>query len=403
MQNICELPIHLCSRKRAPVALPVLASLLLAAISSPSQTSSVVKDANVYNRAVLLVGNDKLEVAIVKQGGSMLRIQIQGDPQGISPFGNPELVPGVPDNRKLNGPMVGHFVCVDGFGSPSKEEAAAGLAMHGEAYLQPWKLVSAEKQAGVATVKFTVDLPKFQETFARSLQMVDGENVIYIDSELTSDTAFDRTANWGEHPFLFPPFVERENTVVDVSGARSQTRTYPANTRPPTLLQQSQDFTWPNAPGAGGAVFDMRETPAGLNGTGHTTTLMDPAHPLAWVTILNKARHYLLGYVFRREEYPWVQNYMQYTGGWIGRGVEFATQPFDLPHRDMVELSRMFDSPVYRWLPAKSKIATRFLLFYAKSPEGMTRVDDVRLENGMLIVEDRASEKKMTLAASRPL
>jgi len=258
--------------------------------------------------------------------------------------------------------MVGHFVCVDGFGSPSKEEAAAGLAMHGEAYLQPWKLVSAEKQAGVATVKFAVDLPKFQETFARSLQIVDGENVLYIDSELTSDTAFDRTANWGEHPFLFPPFVERGNTVVDVSGARSRTRTY-----------------------------------------GHTATLMDPARPLAWVTVLNKARHYLLGYVFRHEEYPWVQNYMQYTGVWIGRGVEFATQPFDLPHRDMVELNRMFDSPVYRWLPAKSKIATRFLLFYAKSPEGMTRVDDVRLENGMLIVEDRGSGKTMTLAASRPL
>ena len=106
MQNTYELPIHDCSRKRAAIALPVLASLLLAAISSPSQTSSVAKDANVYNRAVLLVGNDKLEVAIVKQGGSMLRIQIQGDPEGISPFGNPELVPGVPDNRKLNGQKV---------------------------------------------------------------------------------------------------------------------------------------------------------------------------------------------------------------------------------------------------------------------------------------------------------
>jgi hypothetical protein len=33
----------------------------------------------------------------------------------------------------------------------------------------------------------------------------------------------------------------------------------------------------------------------------------------------------------------------------------------------------------------------------------MTRVDDVRLETGMLIVEDRASGKTMTLAASRPL
>src|ERR1035438_4949103 len=108
MQNICELPIHLCSRKRAPVALPLLASLLLAAISSPSQSSSVAKDATVYNRAVLLVGNDKLEAAIVKQGGSMLRIQIQGDPQGISPFGNPELVTDVPDNRKLNGRSEEH-------------------------------------------------------------------------------------------------------------------------------------------------------------------------------------------------------------------------------------------------------------------------------------------------------
>jgi hypothetical protein len=33
----------------------------------------------------------------------------------------------------------------------------------------------------------------------------------------------------------------------------------------------------------------------------------------------------------------------------------------------------------------------------------MTRVDDVRLEGGRLIVEDRASGKTMTLAASRPL
>src|SRR5579872_376489 len=265
MQNICELPFHRRSRKRAPIARPICASLLLAVISCPAQTLSVVKDASVYNRPVLLVGNEKLEIAIVKQGGSMLRIQLQGDPQGISPFGNPELVPGVPDNRKLNGPMVGHFVCVDGFGPPSKEEAAAGLAMHCEAYLQPWKLVSAEKQAGVATVKFTVDLPKFEETFARSLQMVDGENVIYIDSELTSGTAFDRTANWGEHPFLYPFFVERGNTVVDVSGARSRTRTYPPNSRPGTLLQQSQDFNWPGAPGAGGSAFDMRETPEGVN------------------------------------------------------------------------------------------------------------------------------------------
>jgi hypothetical protein len=216
--------------------------------------------------------------------------------------------------------------------------------------------------------------------------------------------AFDRTANWGEHPFLFPPFLERENTVVDMSGTRARTRSH-AGGRGRSPLAQAQDFTWPMAPSASdGKLVNLRAAPAEGTWMAHTTTLMDPSRKLAYVTILNTARRYLLGYVFRREEFPWVQNYMNYPAdNWLGRGLEFATQPFDLPRREMVELNRLFDTPVYRWLPAKSKIATRFLLFWVKSPEGMSRVDDVRLENGKIIVEDRASGKTLTLAASLPL
>ena len=387
------------------VALPSLAAALICASAvAPAQTPPTVKDGVVYGRPVLLVSNDKLEVAVVKKGGSMLRILIHGDPQGISPFGNPEMVPTVPDNRKLQGAMVGHFVCVDGFGSASADERAAGLAMHGEAYLQPWDLIASNKQGSTTTVKFIANLPLRQETFARTLQMVDGESVIYVDSELASQVAFDRTANWGEHPFLFPPFLERQTTVVDMSGTRARTRSYPGTQRQSPPLVQAQDFTWPMAPAAAGGLVDLRAAPATGTWMGHTTTLMDPSRRLAWVTILNTARHYLLGYMFRREEYPWVQNYMSYPANdWPGRGIEFATQPFDLPHRDMVDLNRMFDTPVYRWLPAKSKVSTRFLLFYTRSPEDMRRVDDVRLENGKITIEDRAAGKTLTLSASQPL
>jgi hypothetical protein len=385
--------------------IPVLAALCCASAAAQAQTGLTLKEGTVYNRPVYFIANDKLEVALVKQGGSMLRLLIQGDSQGLSPYGNPEMVPQVPDNRKLQGTMVGHFVCVDGFGSPSPEERRAGLNMHGEAYLQPWKLVSSEKQGATTTVKFAVNLPLLQENFTRQLQMVDGENVIYIDSGLESLVAFDRTANWGEHPFLFPPFIESEKTVVDMGGTRSKTRTYPGGRgggRVP--FTQGADFTWPMAPGTDGKPVDLRAAPPGVVWTAHTTTLMDQSRKLGWVTIMNTARRYLLGYVFRREEYPWVQNYMQYTtDGWMGRGLEFATQPFDLPRHDMVEMSRLFDTPVYRWLPAKSTISSRFLMFWVRSPEGMTRVDDVRLENGKLIVEDRAEGKTLTLAASQTL
>jgi len=406
MPNYCQCVV---TRQRLPkrggVQIPALAAaVFFACAGALAQTSPAVKEGTVYNRPVLLVANDKLEVAVVKQGGSMLRILIQGDSQRLSPFGNPEMVTQVPDNRKLQGPMVGHFVCVDGFGSPSAEERAAGLAMHGEAYLQPWKLVASEKQGAATTVKFTANLPLLQETFTRAFQMVDGESVIYVDSELESLVAFDRPANWGEHPFLYPPFLERQNTVVDMSGTRARTRSYPGNSAQRSPLVQAQDFTWPLAPAADGTPVDLRAAPASGTWMAHTTTLMEPSRRLAHLTVLNTARHYLLGYVFRREEYPWIQNFMNYPANdWLARGLEFATQPFDLPRREMVELNRMLATPVYRWLPAKSKIATRFLLFWVRSPEGMTRVDDVRLENGKIIVEDRTSGKTLTLAASLPL
>ena len=407
MADSCQLVLmrHRLPKRERVLTMVLAAALFFACAGALSQTPPAVKEGTVYKRPVLLVANDKLELAVATQGGSMLRLLIQGDSQGLSPYGNPEMMPQVPDNRKFQGAMVGHFVCVDGFGSPSAEERAAGMAMHGEAYLQPWKLVVSEKQGGTTTVKFTADLPMLQETFTRMLRIVDGESVIYVDSELQSQVAFDRPANWGEHPFLFPPFLEAEKTVVDMSGTRARTRSYPGNGGRQRLgLMQGQDFTWPMAPAANGTPLDVRAAPANATWMGHTTTLMDPSRRLAWVTVLNTARHYLLGYVFRREEYPWVQNYFSNTSdGWLGRGVEFATQPFDLPRREMVELNRMFDTPVYRWLPAKSKIATRFLLFYVRSPEGMTHVDDVRLESGKLIVEDRASVKTLRLEASLPL
>jgi len=60
----------------------------------------------------------------------------------------------------------------------------------------------------------------------------------------------------------------------------------------------------------------------------------------------------------------------------------------------------MFDTPTYRWLPAKSKITTRFIVFYTRVPEGLQKVDDVRMENGQIVVEDHAAHKEVRLATS---
>jgi hypothetical protein len=48
-----------------------------------------------------------------------------------------------------------------------------------------------------------------------------------------------------------------------------------------------------------------------------------------------------------------------------GLAREFCIPETDLPQREILTDGPMFGTPVYRWLPAKAKIESHFLLFYA--------------------------------------
>ena len=87
----------------------------------------------------------------------------------------------------------------------------------------------------------------------------------------------------------------------------------------------------------------------------------------------------------------------------MARGLEFATQPYDLPRADVLRQGPLFETPVFRILPAQSKITANFLMFYTTVPEGFLKVDDVQLTGGKLVIEDRGNRKTITLAASRSL
>jgi hypothetical protein len=83
--------------------------------------------------------------------------------------------------------------------------------------------------------------------------------------------------------------------------------------------------------------------------------------------------------------------------------MEFATEPFDLPRRDVIDAHAMFDTPTYRWLPARGKITSSFLMFYTQSPDGFSQIDDITLDDGRLTISDRKNAKTIVLIASKGL
>ncbi len=351
------------------------------------------------------LSNRKLELTVLPQGGAMVQLGFVGDTDQVNPLWNPIRLAREAGLQPPTSFSRGHFVCVDGFGPVSPAEQAAGLPMHGEAQALLWSLDSYQRQGGTDSARFSVRLPLAQEILTRTFRVVDGENVVWVDSELESLLSFDRPVFWGEHATVGAPFLEPGKVVVDMPVVKAKTKAYQlqggvTNRQLPSFV----DFNWPMAPTLDGRLFDLRSAPLKPGALEHSTSLLDPSRRLAFVTALHPDKKLLIGWVFRREEFPWIQTWLSYpAANRMVRGMEFATQPFDLPRADVLKAGPLFETPVFRVLPAKSTISSSFLMFYTRVPEGFQKVDDVQLQGGTLTIQDRAAAKRISLPASRSL
>ena len=295
---------------------------------------------------------------------------------------------------------VGHFVCVDGFGPTSPEERAVGYEGHGEAHKQPWQLVNTESKAGVRSMTFRARLPIMHELFTRRVEVAEDEQVVYVESSLENLLGFDRPVNWAEHATIGAPFLAPGKTVVDSATGRCQTRPY--ENQPIRRLASGKEFKYPMAIGRdGSSLVDIRNVPDPPSSLDHTGCTVDPTRRLGFVTAINLEKGMMLGYLWRREEYPWLQEWMNYpASGELSRGLEFGTQPFDVSHRQTIDMGSMFGVPAFRWLPARTKISSRFLMFFTRVPQGFNHVDDVTWSDGKLSVIDKKAGKTVTLKAT---
>jgi hypothetical protein len=353
-----------------------LATVFLAMMPASGQQGSHPPD--------MVLDNDRLELTILGNGGTFSKLLLR-EPDAISPLAS-----------------IGHFLALDGFGAPSGQERAAGMPFHGEASKQVVKVIASQKAGSVRSIVFETVLPLAQETLTRTIEMLEGENIAYVTSDLESGVAIDRPLSWAEHATIGPPFLEKGKTVVDMPALNCRVRPFKPGGIPGRLAYD-RDFQWPLAPTNSNGQADLRLVPTDSNYLDLASCQMDPKRTLAFVTALNLDRHLLFGYVFRRQDYPWLMSWMNYTGdSHAARGMEFSTQPFDISHQETVAMSPLFGTPTFRWLEAKAKIQTRYLMFYVRAPEGFTRIDDVVLESGKLTIVDRSGQR-LVLPALRGL
>jgi hypothetical protein len=259
---------------------------------------------------------------------------------------------------KLLSGIMGHNLCVDVFGGPSAEEAAAGVGVHGES-----SVVEYQVAAEGAGLKMSASFPLAGLRFGRAIQL-EGETV-WIRESVENLGATDRPIAWTQHVTLGPPFLANTTRFL-ASATRSQVYEQPFGAH--DYLQVGAEFDWPMAPRAGGGTADLRTYPGGSQSSAYTAHLMNPTRDEAYFAAWSPESKLLFGYVWKTAQFPWMgiweenrsRSHAPWNGVTVTRGMEFGVSPVPETRRAMIERGKTFGVPGYAWVPARPTVAAEY-------------------------------------------
>ena len=331
-------------------------------------------------RKAVQLESDTIRLTVLVEGGHLA--ELLHKPSGVNPLWTPawpSIEPSTYDPAKhpeygqeadslLLCGIMGHSLCLDIFGGPSKEEAAAGMTAHGEASAA---IYDVGVRNGVLTQRATFRQAGLDFTRAISFE---SPTHLRITEAVENLTAWDRPIGWTQHVSLGDPFVEPGVTEFRASATRS--KVFDGDfAGDKGYMEIGAEFDWPRVPRIGGGTVDMR-TFVNLPVSGaFSAHLMDPGREDAFFLAWNPKSKVLLGYVWKRSDFPWLgiweenrsRTHAPWNGKAIARGMEFGVSPMPETRRAMIERGSLFGFPGFRWIPAKSTVRVEYRAFVMAS------------------------------------
>lgn len=279
--------------------------------------------------------------------------------------------------------FTGHALCLDYFGEPTREKAAAGLSLHGEAAIARWNVIgSSESQK--AQCKWEVDLPISRLSFEREVNLSNGQSVAYVQETVINERNVAHKCDWVQHVTFGPPFLSEGVSTVIVS-ARSGV-TSPLGYEGKSLLPNNRHFSWPYVQyAANNGPTDLR-LPFTQKGQGFLAGLkLDSGQEIEFLLAINWKLRMGVGYCFCRRDFPWMavweENCTRRDAPWNGntqaRGMEFGTRPLPLAGDGGLPCESFSDTPTGCSIAAHGKRTARYIMFLFEVPSEMRSVGKV--------------------------
>lgn len=351
--------------------LPILVILSISAVLGQDQRPRLVLEGRGARAVIDLAGGS---IASFQKGET-----------GLNPLQWDSLLQSAanPDENSLKPRSMGHFLCLDRWGPATEAELAHGMGWHGEASRVHWEVPSQPlEKGGWIESELSAALPLAGLSVVRTIRLHNLDALFVVSESVRNDRHLGRIYNIVQHPTIGPPFLD-ETVLVDCNGTRGFMQ------ESPLPNPEEPEVAWPKALTRAGVEVDMRRF---VDDHSPAVVSYIVEDEYGWVTASSPRSNLLIGYLWKANEYPWIDLWRNARDGKpYARGLEFGTTGLHQPGPVLVEKGKIFDRKLFRFIDADEVQTFSYACFLAEIPSDFSGVESLVYDEAKISMRERGS------------
>lgn len=328
--------------------------------------------------SLITLQNKIASVTVDLFGGAIANFHIKANP--VNPLSFAFSKEQMPENNKNGAPYQGHFLCLGRWGEPSAGEINAGLPNHGQMANILW---TAEDNNSQNELRMHANAALEGLRIQRTITLDENNSVFAVNETVKNINPLGRLYNMVQHPTLAAPFLDN-NTIIDCNASAGFDQ---------ALYKDALNnvLQWPTAKDKNKNSFDLRNPSTSYNSVFSFVVKQDCEY--GWVTAYSPKYNLLIGYIWKRSDYPWIHLWQHWDGDTIKyRGIEFGTAGIHQPFKEILDTaSNLFGEKTFAYIDAGETITKNYFSFIYNTEEGFTGVEDIIIINETIQIKAKAN------------
>lgn len=333
------------------------------------------------NDAQLSVANELSILAIDPCGGAFLDFHLKSNP--VNPLAFRSENEGLP----RRGGFQGHFLCLGRWGDPMKGERSLGIPKHGEICRIPWEFtIMRDALKVIMKAKSPQELLKIE----RAVTLHPFYPVAKVRETVCNEANLGRFYQLVQHPTFAAPFLNND-VLVFCNGGIGFNQMFNGN-------PESNALHWPYAYTEDERILKLNRFDSPYNGV--FSFVVDTQSSQGWLAIYSRKYRLIMGYVWSREQYPWINMWQHWEGRQLTcLGLEFGTTGLYKPFSQIVEEqhTRLFGERTYAFIDGGERVRYDYHMFLYRVNKPLEKLESLRLTEEELVLGIDGREERMTL------